>query len=408
MTLTLIASGYGLSAMGDEMLLVVLTLRLYGEGRPGVAISALVIAGVLPMVLLAPVVGTVVDRFESTRLIAVVLSLQAILVAALAFVDGLGITLLLVALIGVGLALVSPALALLVPAVVGEDRVPAGYARLELFRTTGTIGGPALAGVLIAFVGERAVLLCDALSFVVMAVLIATLKVRRFPDASQKHLKWRDQVRQGSGLIRKNAVLRVAVPTLATAIVFTAVLTVARVYFSQEQLRAGDLGYGLLVAAHLAGMTIAAAFVAPRIPIAKQTTALVTASVAMGAALLAAGSFGSYVLAFASFLLTGVCNTVQGLAIRNLVHAEVPSHMRGRAFASSGAMLNSAHIIGTGLGGPLSSAFGGGHALQLAGAGTLAVGLVAIPLLLRAGMSIGHSQNDSVEEPLVGDQQVRE
>ncbi|GHH43838.1 MFS transporter [Lentzea cavernae] len=396
--MALIASGYGLSAMGDEMLLVVLTLRFYGEGRSGGAISALVIAGVLPMVLLAPLAGAVVDRFESTKLISVVLSVQALLVAALAFVNDFGLTLVLVGLIGLGLALVSPALALLVPAVVGEDGVAAGYARLELFRTTGTIGGPALAGVLIALVGERAVLLCDAFSFLVMAVVIGTLKVRRHPDPSQAKLKWREQVRQGSGLIRKNAVLRVVVPTLAAAIVFTAVLTVARVYFSQDQLRSGDLGYGLLVAAHLAGMTIAAAFVAPRVPISKQTTALVTASVAMGVALVVAGSFNSYPLAFASFLLTGVCNTVQGLAIRNLVHAHVPARMRGRAFASSGAMLNSAHIVGTGLGGPLSSVLGGGHALQLAGAGTLLVGLAAVPLLMRVGPSETQEAQEAVAE----------
>jgi MFS family permease len=368
--------------MGDQMLLIVLTLRFYEEGRSGSAISALVIAGVLPMVLLAPLVGVVVDRFESTRLITGVLAVQAFLVAALVFVDSFGVTLVLVALIGVGVALVSPALALLVPAVVGEDRVAAGYARLELFRTTGTIGGPALAGVLLAVFDDAVVLMCDAATFLIMALVLLGLNVRRLPEQAEERLTWREQVRQGNGLIRKNPILRVAVPTLATAIVFTAVLTVARVFFSQEQLGSGEFGYGALVAAHLAGMTVAAAFIAPRIPAGRQATALAVASVTMGAALLLAGSFSAYPLAFVSFLVTGVCNTVQGLAIRNLVHTHVPTHLRGRAFASSGAVLNAAHIVGTGVGGPLSAAVGGGHALQVAGLGTLLVGLVAIPLLV--------------------------
>ncbi|MFF7725237.1 MFS transporter [Streptomyces sp. NPDC008001] len=307
-------------------------------------------------------------------------------------------TIALLVLLGVGLALVTPALQLVVPSIVGEEQTPRGYARLETFRSAGNVAGPALAGLLVAACGDRIALLCDAATFAVMAAVLLVLRVRREPAGGGAGSSWLEQVREGVGVLGADRLLRTAILALASAIVFTAILSVARVFFIREDLAASDTGYGVLVTAHTVGMLLASAFLAPRIPLEWQPRVLAGAGLLMGAALSVSAGVPVFAVAFAAFVLTGVANSLQGLAIRNLIHARVPATVRGRAFASSGAALNGANLAGTALGGPAASLLGGAGALQLAGAGTLLASLAAAPALLRR--PAGPPRNAAGERPL--------
>ncbi|MFJ3875920.1 MFS transporter [Streptomyces sp. NPDC090077] len=380
--LTVLAAAYGLSSMGDQMAIVSLTLRLHDEGHSGVAVSALVIAGVLPLVVVGPLAAPLVDRVESGRLVVAVTALQALVSAGLVFVTDLALTLVLLVLLGAGLALASPALLLLVPQITGDDGTARGYARLDAFRSTGNVAGPALAGALIAVSDVRVALLANTATFAVMAVVLSFLGVRREPVQGAGG-SWPAQVREGVRVLGGDRLLRTAILALASAIVFTAVLSVARVFFIRDDLDVSGTGYGLLVSAHTVGMLASATLIAPRVPLEWQPRVLVGAGVLMGASLAVGAAVPVFALAVVSFFLTGVANSLQGLAIRNLIHARVPEQVRGRAFATSGATLNGANLAGTALGGPATALLGGAGALELAGAGTLLATLAGSPVLLR-------------------------
>ncbi|MFD3514343.1 MFS transporter [Streptomyces sp. NPDC058657] len=382
--LTTLAAAYGLSSMGDQMALLALTLRFHDEGQPGTVLSLLLIAGVLPLVVVGPLAGPLLDRMESRRLIVLATAFQALAALGLAVTGGTALTLVLLALLGAGLAVVSPALQLLVPVIVGEQDTARGYARLETFRSAGNVAGPALGGLLVAAYDERLVLLVNALSYAALAAALLTVRARRTPvPGAGGRESWLGQVRQGVGALGGDRVLRTAIISLAVAVAFTALLNVARVFFIRDDLHASDAGFGLLTAAHTAGALGASALLAPRIPLARQPQVLVGAACLMGGGLLLSGTVHVFAVACGAFVLTGVANALQNLAIRNLLHARVPAAVRGRAFASSSALLNGANLTGTALGGPAAGALGGAATLQLAGAGTLLAGLAAAPALLR-------------------------
>jgi len=381
--LLIVGAVYGLSSAGDQLALVALTLRLHDQGRSGLAVSALVIAGVLPLVVVGPLAAPLVDRVESGRLIVVVTALQAMTALGLAFVTDLVSTIGLLVMLGAGLAVVSPALLLLVPEITGEENAARGYARLEAFRSAGNVAGPALAGVLIAAFDDRVALLCDAATFALMAAAFLALRLRRRPVA-RAGADWLAQVREGVGVLGADRLLRTAIPALCAAILFTALLSVARVFYIRDELGASDTGYGVLVTAHTAGMLLTSALIAPRIPLDRQPRVLVGAGVLMGAALAVSAGVPVFAVALGAFVLTGVANSLQGLAIRNLIHARVPAEAPGRAFASSGAALNGANLAGTAFGGPAVTLLGGAGALELAGLGTLVVSLAGAPVLWRA------------------------
>ncbi|MEU5552991.1 MULTISPECIES: MFS transporter [unclassified Micromonospora] len=382
--LTAVAMAYAISSMGDQVALVALTLRFYEQGASAVLISALVVVGVLPIVVIGPLAAPLIDRVESRRLVTAVALVQAAVVVVVALTDHVGVTLLLVAALGAGLAVVSPALLLLVPAVVGEERVAYGYGRLEAFRAVGNVLGPALAGILVAAFGSRGALLIDAVSFVLMAMVVTAVAVRREP-VSGARAHWSQQVREGVVVLGRNRMLVTAVSALAAAVVFTATMSTARVFFAREDVGTTDVGYGLLLTAHAVGMVAASVLLAPRVPVAAQPRVLAGAGLLMGVALTVVAVLPVLAVALVGFVCTGIANALQNLAVRNLIHAEVPAEVRGRAFACASALLNGANLSGTALGGPAVVVLGGATSLLVAGLGAVVATLAAAPVLLRRG-----------------------
>ncbi|MGW1182448.1 MFS transporter [Streptomyces drozdowiczii] len=396
--LWLVACSYGLSSMGDQMAVVALTLRLHDQGQSAAVISALVIAGVVPVVVVGPLAAPLVDRVDSRRLIVIVAILQTLVAAGLALVENVPLSIALLVLLGAGLSLASPALQLLVPHLTGDGNTARGYARLEAFRAGGNVAGPALAGLLVAAADTHIALLINAITYATMAAALMLLPVQNKPASSvDSSTSWSAQVRQGVGVIAEDRLLRTAIGALACAIVFTAMLSVARVFFIRDDLHSSDAGYGWLVTAHTAGMLLSSLFLAPRIPLNWQPRVLVGAGLLMGAALIGSGGVPVFAVALIAFVLTGIANSLQGLAIRNLIHDRVPREVRGRAFASSGAVLNGATLAGTALGGPTAGLLGGGGALQLAGAGTLLATLAAAPALVKGPRAKANDPQNSVD-----------
>src|ERR671918_511280 len=144
----LIFGAFALSALGDYVALITLTLRVQETTGSGWAVAALLLTGLVPPVLLAPVAGLLVDRLETVRVLVVTALLQAAVAAAMALTPEVFPTLGLSFLLGVGLAVTQPALFALLPRAVGEDRTTQANAFLEVARWGGAAAGPVLAAVL--------------------------------------------------------------------------------------------------------------------------------------------------------------------------------------------------------------------------------------------------------------------
>ena len=108
--LRLLAGAVFLSAAGDFVALITLALTVHELTGSGLAVSALFATTLVPVLALAGVAGTVVDRFESVRVLAAASLAQALVAAGLVFASAdlvplLGLSLLLAA----GAAVSNPA-----------------------------------------------------------------------------------------------------------------------------------------------------------------------------------------------------------------------------------------------------------------------------------------------------------
>jgi len=372
----LLVASTGLSALGDELALIALTIKVANLTDSGLAVAALLIAGLLPMVLFAPIAGLLVDRRETTETLALSVLVQAGLAVGLAFVTSLPLILLLTFLLGAGAAVSSPAVWTLVPIAVGEDGVTEASAYLETGRYVGMVLGPVLAGALAAGPGTRVALLLDALTFLAIGLAAMALRIRRHPEAQEASGRRRDEVREGFRFIRHDQVLLLAFTAVGAVILFAAMDNVAEVFFARDTLDAGDWGFGLLASGWLLGMVAGAVVIGRTLPTPRLVPSWMTASIAGGMAVTAAAALPVLWFAVAMFVLGGVANGVQTVAGRSLLVHRTPDRLRGRVFAAYGGLANGMQLAATAVAGVLVAVVGGRTALLVGGIGTIVAGTV--------------------------------
>jgi len=372
----LLVASTGLSALGDELALIALTIKVANLTDSGLAVAALLIAGLLPMVLFAPIAGPLVDRHETTETLALSVLVQAGLAVGLAFVTSLPLILLLTFLLGAGAAVSSPAVWTLVPIAVGEDGVTEASAYLETGRYVGMVLGPVLAGALAAGPGTRVALLLDALTFLAIGLAAMALRIRRHPEAQEVSGRRRDEVREGFRFIRHDQVLLLAFTAVGAVILFAAMDNVAEVFFARESLDAGDWGFGLLASGWLLGMVAGAVVIGRTLPTPRLVPSWMTAAIAGGMAVTAAAALPVLWFAVAMFVLGGVANGVQTVAGRSLLVHRTPDRLRGRVFAAYGGLANGMQLAATAVAGVLVAVVGGRAALLVGGIGTIVAGTV--------------------------------
>jgi MFS family permease len=363
----LLAGAVGLSALGDFMGFVPLALHLQERTGSGVAVAALFIALWTPSAVLGGPAGLLADRVESRRLLRDVSLAQAAAALALAFAfGGLLPTLLLTALLGVGVAVAQPAEFALVPAAAGAGGVAAANGRVEAARYLGYTLGPVLGGLLAAAGSTRAALLVNAASFLAVAVAAQALRARREPRAVGERTSQR--ARDGIAFLMRDDVLARVVLAAFVSLLFMTASATAEVFFAKDVLHAGDAGYGTLMTLWTLGMVVGSTIVAARVPAARYAAVALGAIAVQGAGLALPTLWLVLPFALAAYLVGGVGHGTKNVVVRTLIHARVPEELRGRAWAAYSAGRNGAEVVALVSGGLLVAAIGARWTLLLAGA----------------------------------------
>ena len=184
----LVAGSVGLSAFGDWVAIVALGLAVKEMTGAGLEVAALWICLFGPSVALAAHAGLLVDRVETTRLLALVSAVGAAVALAAGFfaATALGALLGLTVLLGAIFALAQPAEFALVPLLAGRERAQEANGHIETARYIGFGLGPLVGGVAFAAGGLGLAMAIDALTFALVAIAATRLRVRRAPGAASE------------------------------------------------------------------------------------------------------------------------------------------------------------------------------------------------------------------------------
>ncbi len=367
----------GLSSLGDELALIALTIKVFDVSHgSGIAVAAVLLAGIVPLVVFAPLSGLIVDRTETTGTLAVASAIQAGIAVALAYAHPVWLIVLLCFLLGSVASVASPAVFAIVPSAVDEEDLTQANANMETARYIGMVLGPILA---VAF-GQGA-LLVDAITFLVITVAASSLTVRRPPEPAPEGGRPKGEARQGFAFIRRDRVLLIGVAAISFAVFFGTIDSVAEVFFARDPalLDAGNWGYGGLAAAWLIGMVIGAGGISRRVPDDRLAPSLLVATVGGGTAVAIAAGFPAIGLALVMFVFGGMANGVASVSIRSLIHHRVPGDLRGRTFAAFFALAFAGQVAATALGGVLLATLPSSQdVLLIGGLGSIVVGLIGL------------------------------
>ncbi len=372
----LIVGAVGISALGDFLLWIPLTLHVHEQTGSGAAVAALMICLWGPIVLLAPAAGLLADRVETRRLLLWASVAQAVVAAALALtLDSTAATLALAALLGAGFAVAQPAEFALVP-VIGGGKL---NGPVEAARYTGMAAGPVLGGALAAAGGTEAAVLVDAASFALVALAAGLLRARRQPHPEAQG----ERARDGIVLLFRDRTLAVVIATVLVSLLFMSASIAAEVVFIKDDLGASGIAYGAIFSSWMLGMVLGALVVSRRVKAGALAGAALVAVAVQGAGLglptvwLAAG-FGA-----AMFFTGGIGHGVKNVLTRALIQERVPGRYHGRAFAAYNGMRNGAELVALAWGGVLVVTIGARGTLALAGAISVVAALGG--LLIYAG-----------------------
>jgi MFS family permease len=380
--LNILVAAVGLSALGDWLALVPLSLELQETTSSGIVVALLFVAVWSPAIVLAGPAGLLADRLDPRRVLLVVSLAQAAVAVGLAFVSGTAPIIALAALLGIGFAVAQPAEFALVPRVAGDARLAIANGRVETARYAGFTVGPLAGGVLAAAGGLQVAMLVNGVTFLAVA---AAASFVRCPDVESCAAPEPSEGRAwaGAAYLIRDRVLAVVMTVAFVSLLFMTASATAEVFFAKDYLDVGDVGYGALLTAWTLGMALGATVLPRRVASGMLALAALVAIVVQGVGLAAPTLWLVPAFAFALYLLGGIAHGTKNVVVRTLIHERVPTRFHGRAYAAYNGLRNGAELFALVGGGLLVAAIGARWTLLLAGAIPMAAGLVALGLARR-------------------------
>lgn len=377
----LVAGSVGLSAMGDWIAIVALGLQIQERTESGLVVALLWMCLFGPSVAVAGHAGLLVDRFETSRLLAVIACAGVVVSIALALAGSVALILALTVLLGIVFAIAQPSEFALVPLLSGEKRVQEANGQVETFRYVGFAAGPLLGGLIVSQWGPEAAMLVNAGTFAGVAVAALSLGVRRRPPTADEASQPR--ARDGVQFLFRDRLLALVMTVAFVSLLFMSAVWVAELFFIKETLSMGDTAFGLFMTTWTVGMMLGAMVLARRVAAVAIASVGLLAATIQGLSLALPVLWLSFGFLLACSFAGGLAHGVKNVMFRTLIHVRVPERLHGRAFAAYNGIRNGAELGAFAAGGFLVTAIGPLGTLAFAGGLSALAGLVGLIWLLR-------------------------
>lgn len=302
-----------------------------------IALGTVGLVRVLPIITLSLVSGVLADVWDRRKLMlatSIAGGVVALALAALSFahVNVVWPVYALAALGSAAAAFDAPARHSLVPMLVPREILPNAVSLNTAMVQMAAVGGPAVAGVVIATLGVSWAYVANAVSF---ACVIVSLVMMRDVRETERRPGAADDIsiraaKDGLKFVFSSPMIRSSMLLDFFATFFSSASALLPI-FAQDILKVGPSGYGWLYAAPAVGAVIGSiAMIRFTDHIKRRGPMLVMAVVAYGLITVVFGVSRSFWLTFACLALSGLADSVS-MVIRNLIRQlETPDSLRGR------------------------------------------------------------------------------
>jgi MFS family permease len=373
--------GLAVSFLGSEISYVAVPYQVYHLTGSTAVVGLLALAALAPLLLSAVIGGAFADAVDRRRMVLVselglALLSGVLLVNAVLPQPRLWVLFVVEAVAASLAGFLRPSLDALTPRLVEKDELMAASALDSLRFQVGLIGGPALAGVLIATIGLAGAFAVDIATFLVSLTALSLMRaVPPPPDAARPSLKSiADGFRYATS--RPELIGTYGVDMVA---MFFGMPTALYPAFAKEF--GGPAVLGLLYTAPSVGSLLATATSGWTARVHRHGLAVIVAASVWGLGILLLGLAPNLPLALAALVLAGAADMVSGIFRTTIWNQTIPDRLRGRLAGIEQVSYSSGPLLGdveAGIVGSLVSV----RASIVSGGVLCIVGVAALALLL--------------------------
>ncbi len=343
------------SLVGSQMQVVAINWHVYLLTRSPLALGLVGLTRVLPIIFFSLWAGVVADRRDRRRIMIaaqIAMTAVALLLAAVTHARRETVWLLygLNLLSAAAGAFDGPARQALIPRLVPPHDLPGALSlNLSVFQAA-LIGGPALAGLIIAGQGGRfgpglgrlpaagahldtsglaVIYLLNAISFLAVIFALLTMRTSGAPEKGADLVDTWASLREGLRFVFSTPLMVWTMGLDFLATFFSGSMSLLPI-FADQVLKVGAKGYGLLASAPAMGAFLGSLLVSIRPLPARQGRVFLTAVAAYGAATVVFGLSRSFPLTLVALAGTGFADAISTVIRQTLRQLLTPDRLRGR------------------------------------------------------------------------------
>lgn len=381
------------SQCGDVVQFTTLALLVLHLTGTGIGLSAVVLAEIAPVLLLAPIAGPLVDRLPRVA-VMVVADLARLLLAAVLVVWHSDIAVVYAVAFGLsaGSVFFNPAAGSLLPTLVDEDELVAANSGIWSAAVLSQIVLAPVAGAIAATAGFGWAFALNAASFALSAAILSSLRAGEGPRPVITAGIWR-QSREALAVLGRDRLLRALAIAQALAALSAGATSALLVLLASRRLHTSGTGYGLMLTAIGVG-----AFIGPlllsRMPTHARRPRMVFGAFGLrGLVDLVLGSVAALPAALGALVFYGLGTSTGNVTFSSLIQSHVPERLRGRVFSAFDLIWQAMRLASLILGGVLADALGIRTVFYIGG--TLLV-VAALAGITAAGAPAGEATQNSV------------
>jgi MFS family permease len=346
-----------------------LVYRLTGSS---LLLGTVAFASQFPVFLFAPVGGMVADRWDRRKIVIATQTISMVLALTLAFLTltkrvTVGEIILLAALMGVVNAFDIPTRQAFIVEIVGhEDMMNAIAINSSMFNGARIIG-PAIAGILVASIGEGWCFFANGVSFIAVIAGLLLMRVpahRRDPELAPPF----EHMAEGFRFVRETAPIRALLLLLGLVSLVAMPYSVLMPIFAARVLHGNARTLGTLMGATGVGALAAALLLASRRGLRGLGRWVAFACGGFGVCLILFSLSRWYILSVILLAPAGFAMMTQNASSNTLIQAMVPDRLRGRVMAIYSMMFMGMAPLGALLAGAAADRVGAPWTLGVGGA----------------------------------------
>ncbi len=385
--------GQAISLTGTWMQMTAQAWLVLSLTHSSTALGAIVALQTLPVLLLAPYGGVIADRIDKRKLMVALQSAMGVQALILGLLTVTGVVRvweigLLAALLGLNNAFENPARQSFMLEMVGSEHLRNAVSLNSVLVNVARIIGPAVAGILIATVGDGVCFLVNAASFVAVVGSLLTMD-RSALNPTPPTPRARGQLRGGLRYVASTPSLAVPLLMMAAVGCLTYEFQVSLPVMASRGLHAGSAGFGFMTASMGVGAVLGGLVVAAR----GRTGVgpLVLAATAFGAAMSLATAAPTLPLEMAALAFAGGASIAFMSMGNSTLQLTAEPAMRGRVMSLWFVAFQGSTPIGGPIVGWVMAVLGARAGLGLGAVTCFVVAIVGFGTLRTAGSHSGRS-----------------